>query len=70
MAARFRLTVNLNENEYKALSALAVGYQVSLAWMGRRAIGEFLDRYYEERRDTEGLLVPVNLSPKRRPADD
>lgn len=45
MAAKHRVTINLAEEEYEALSALSEENRVSLAWLGRQAIIEFLDRY-------------------------
>ena len=44
MGAKNRVTVNLGEPEYRDLLALSEKHQVSLAWLGRRAIAEFLDR--------------------------
>ncbi|MCR4266409.1 ribbon-helix-helix protein, CopG family [Nitratireductor sp. ZSWI3] len=47
MAAKHRVTINLIESEYEALVALSEKNRVSLAWLGRRAIRELLDRYQE-----------------------
>lgn len=49
MAAKHRITVNLDDNEYKALQRLAEEADRSLAWLGRRAIFELIER--EERRE-------------------
>ena len=63
MAAKHRVTVNLDDREYLELSALSDKHRVSLAWLGRQAIIELL-----ERCDHEGLQLPLNLSPERRQA--
>ena len=55
MAARNRVTVNLEDREYAELSALSDRHRVSLAWLGRQAIIEFL-----ERRESEDLQLPLN----------
>ena len=47
VVAKNRVTVNLGEPEYRDLLALSEQHQVSLAWLGRRAIAEFLDRSKE-----------------------
>ena len=64
MAANFRVTVNLKEPEYTVLAALSGKHDVSLAWLGRRAIIEFLERHNEE-----DVQLPLNLSSERRSAD-
>ena len=63
MAAKHRVTINLEDREYAELSALSDKHRVSLAWLGREAIIEFL-----EHRDREDLQLPLNLSSERRPA--
>ena len=62
MAAKNRVTINLEDREYAELSALSDKHRVSLAWLGRQAIIEFL-----ERRESEDLQLPLNLSSERRP---
>ena len=61
MAAKNRVTVNLEDREYRELSTLSDRHSISLAWLGRRAIIEFLERCEEE-----NLQLPLNLSPERR----
>lgn len=56
MGAKHRVTVNLADREYQELSALSQKNRVSLAWLGRQAIMEFLDRYANEERQ-----LPLNL---------
>ena len=63
MAAKFRVTVNLVEPEYRELSALSDKHRVSLAWLGRQAIIEFLKRHEEE------VQLPLTLSSERRSED-
>ena len=46
------------------LSALANKHRVSLAWLGRKAIIEFLERIEEEEKQ-----LPLILSWERRSAD-
>ena len=65
MAASFRVTVNLEEPEYAVLSALSGKHRVSLAWLGRQAIIEFLERHEDEK-----VQLPLILSAASRPADD
>ncbi len=65
MAASFRVTVNLEEPEYAVLSGLSGKHRVSLAWLGRQAIIEFLERHEEEE-----IQLPLMLSAARRSADD
>ena len=62
VAARNRVTVNLEDREYTELSALSDRHRVSLAWLVRQAVIEFL-----ERRDNEDLQLPLILSSERPP---
>ena len=64
MAANFRVTVNLEEPEYTVLSALSDKHRVSLAWLGRQAIIEFL-----ERREEKEPQLPLMLWSEKRSAD-
>ncbi|MDE0055869.1 MAG: hypothetical protein OXH92_02465 [Bryobacterales bacterium] len=65
MAANFRVTVNLEESEYAVLSALSGKHRVSLAWLGRQAIIEFLERH-----EGEEVQLPLILSTARQSVDD
>jgi predicted transcriptional regulator len=49
MAAKHRITVNLDDAEYEALQRIAAGTDRSLAWLGRRAICDFIEQ--RERAD-------------------
>lgn len=64
MAAKHRVTINLEGREYRELSALSDKHRVSLAWLGREAIIEFLERY-----EKEELQLTLTLSPERRRAE-
>ena len=61
MAAKHRVTVNLEDREYTELSALSDKHRISLAWLGRQASIEFLERY-----ENEELQLPLSLSSERR----
>jgi len=50
MAAKQRVTVNLTDQEYQQLVALSEAKRVSLAWLGRQAIIELLDRYGKDQQ--------------------
>ncbi len=39
-----RLTVSLEEQDYKALADLAVARDVSLSWLIRQAVRQFIER--------------------------
>ena len=63
MAAKHRVTVNLDDREYRELSALSDRHRVSLAWLGRQAIIDLL-----ERCENEKLQLPLSLSSERHTA--
>lgn len=63
MAARHRVTINLESDEYRELSALSGKHRISLAWLGRQAIIDLLERYRNEE-----LQLPLSLPPGRRRA--
>ena len=64
MAAKHRVTVNLDDREYRELSALSDRHRVSLAWLGRQAIIDLL-----ERCENEKLQLPLSLSSERHTAE-
>jgi hypothetical protein len=45
---KHRVPANLTNTEFSALAAMAEKYDVSLAWLTRKAILEFIDRYRSE----------------------
>lgn len=42
MAAKHRITINLEDDEYEALVGIAARSDRSMAWVGRRAILDFI----------------------------
>lgn len=48
MSVKNRVTVNLEDDEYQALQQIAASTDRSLAWLGRRAICDFI----QHKRDT------------------
>ena len=60
VAAKHRVSVNLAQEEYHELAALSEQHRVSMAWLSRQAIIEFLERY----RNDE-LQLPLRLPPGR-----
>ena len=57
VATKHRVSVNLAEEEYRELSVMANKYLVSMAWLGRQAIRDFLERYR-----VEELQLPLVLT--------
>lgn len=64
MTAKYRLTVNLDESEYEALQRIANGADRSLAWLGRRAICDFIEA--RERADAPLLAELANVGTSAR----
>jgi predicted transcriptional regulator len=50
MVSKHRITVNLSDDEYVALTQLAQREKVSKAWLGRRAITSLLRRTESDER--------------------
>ena len=65
MANKYRVTININDQEYLELSAIYEKHRVSLAWLGRQAIIEFLQRY-----ENVELQLPLGLPLERRRAGE
>jgi hypothetical protein len=55
---KHRIAANLTEAEFGELAAMADKYDVSLSWLSRKAILEFIDRYRSEQ-----LQLPLGPSP-------
>lgn len=51
-----RIAVNLADEEYSGLAALAERHDVSMAWLGRQAILEFMENHRSEQ-----LPLPMRL---------
>lgn len=62
MAAKNRVTVNLEDREYKKLSVLSSEYHVSLAWLGRLAIIRLLE--HSEKEEQQLSLSLPSEAPK------
>lgn len=57
MTSKKRITINLSASEQRELQALAERARVSVAWLGRQAVTEFLERH----KNGE-LQLPLGLS--------
>jgi hypothetical protein len=60
-----RVTVSVDERDHEQLVALADEHRVSLAWLVRYAVADFLERYRQDQ-----LELPLELtkgSRSRRP---
>lgn len=57
-----RISINLSESEYAELSALAERNNLSMAWIGHRAILDLL-----EQNRSENLQLPLTFA--KRPGD-
>jgi len=59
-----RITVSLPEGDYTELMAMAEHHDVSLSWLARQAITEFIDRY-----KNESMQLPMHLNATRKAAN-
>ena len=57
MASKYRLSVNVSEQEYVELSALAEKHQVSMAWLGRQAIQDFIREHFSQEQQLPLVLT-------------
>lgn len=64
MVTKPRISVSLPEREYRELSALAEKHRISLAWLGRQAILEFLERHQD--RELQLPLTMPSTGPTKR----
>jgi hypothetical protein len=55
---KHRVAANLTDAEFGELAAMAAKYEVSLSWLNRKAILEFVERYR-----TEQLQLPLRIEP-------
>lgn len=62
MPAKNRITINLSDAEYQTLVELSQKYDVSLAWLGRRALCDLVEQY----RQTDEAQLPIPFLRKRR----
>lgn len=56
MSSKNRITINLSEEEYDEFVSMADGFNVSVVWIGRQVIREFLDKYQDT---SKGFPLPV-----------
>lgn len=56
-----RVTVSVDERDYEQLVALADEHRVSLAWLVRYCVADFLERYRQDQ-----LELPLELGGGRR----
>ncbi len=66
MSTKNRITVNLEDDEYQALVKMAGEADRSLAWMGRLAICQLLQRDGDQL--SEGAQRPARVSQSERTA--
>lgn len=55
-----RVTVSVDDRDYEQLAALAEEHRVSLAWLVRYAVSDFLVRYRSDQ-----LQLPLELTAAR-----
>jgi hypothetical protein len=60
---KHRVPANLTDAEFSELAAMADKYDVSLSWLTRKAVLEFIDRYR-----TEQLQLPLRPEPVYPPS--
>jgi hypothetical protein len=56
-----RISINLSDEEYAELAALADKHDISMAWIGRKAILDFLGRNRED-----PLQLPLTFPERER----
>lgn len=56
MKANHRITINLTDEEYHAITAVAERFRVSMAWLGRHALSEAVEKY----KNTGQLAMPFD----------
>lgn len=57
---KHRIPASLTDSEFSELAAMAEKYDVSLAWLTRKAILEFIDRYHSDQ-----LQLPLRVEPRQ-----
>lgn len=57
---KHRIAINLEHQEFYELDAMAERHDVSLSWIGRQAVLEFLSRYKDQQ-----LSLPLRLESRR-----
>ena len=57
MANKTRFSVALDEQEYVRLVSMAEKHRISMAWLVRQALADFLERYGDEDQQLPLLLT-------------
>ncbi len=57
MAAKKRVTVNLSDDEHSIMSEISDKFHLSLAWLGRRAIADLIEKYNAGPEQFPNLLL-------------
>lgn len=60
MPAKTRFSVALDDQEYAALATVAERHRISMAWLVRQAVTDFLERYRSEE-----VQLPLPLAASR-----
>ncbi|CRL14701.1 hypothetical protein [Phaeobacter italicus] len=61
MSKNHRISIGLTDQEFDDLQKIAEAHRVSLAWVGRQAISEFLSAYQENKNPS---LLPLREAQK------
>lgn len=67
MAAKNRVTVNLSDDEHSIMSEISEKFHLSLAWLGRRAIADLIEKYNASPEQFPNLLL--SSKPTKSPHD-
>lgn len=65
MSAKTRFSVALDDEEYTALADVAEKHRISMAWLVRQAVADFLERY-----QSENTQLPLPLTAPRHERSD
>lgn len=63
MSPKNRITINLSDDEYSQISELSGKFHLSMAWLGRRAIGDLLEKY---KANPDQFLLPYHPTHKKK----
>lgn len=64
MSVKNRITINLDESKYQKLIELSNELDVSLAWLGRKAFADLLDKYLRDGKANKNSLALSDQSKK------
>ena len=60
VASKYRVSVNLGEQEFEDLAEMSEKYRVSLAWLGRQAIADFIEKHKKEKLELPTVTSLTN----------